>query len=118
MEIGMKAEAGKQLSREQRLAMFDKYRATGICATCRHWHGHGEPRFIDGDGSDIALFMLENDGGFPDKGNPFRGVHWEGSCHRYPPMIARTDEKGINPEKALFPIVDAGDWCGEWGLSP
>ena len=33
----------------------------------------------------------------------------EGTCRRYPPVLVH-----IETTKWQFPILSAGEWCGEW----
>lgn len=56
-----------------------------ICLSCKFWEGTG--------------------------GNEF--MEW-GECHRHPPTMPRRSEQDEEARFANFPIVDGGDWCGEW----
>lgn len=37
----------------------------------------------------------------------------EGVCRRYPPIVHRESESMAGPDFG-FPMVDAGEWCGEF----
>jgi hypothetical protein len=37
----------------------------------------------------------------------YRGVEYQGACHKNPPKMNATKE-------AVWPIVSIADWCGEW----